>query len=148
MGRGGSLTVNWVHTYNSQYAQHILEHVIHMGLWKKPWALLRTVRRGPHMNTLERYHIYKSSQVRIQIIDTYWDTTNPVLETLHKYKCSLHSLSLIEQFEGFPVLKLKATTTNCRIFILPLSSWMNCRDRRNIWIWEPKWKLFTYRVHK
>jgi hypothetical protein len=39
-------------------------------------------------NTLGKYNIHKNSQLGIQINDTYSDTTNPIFETLHEYKCT------------------------------------------------------------
>jgi hypothetical protein len=41
-------------------------------------------RKGKHLNTLEKYHIYKVSEKNLHMNDTNIDTYNPVFEELHK----------------------------------------------------------------
>jgi hypothetical protein len=41
-------------------------------------------RKGKHLNTSERYHIYRISKDNLHMNDTYIDTHNPIFETLHE----------------------------------------------------------------
>jgi hypothetical protein len=53
---------------------------------------IRIVKKGLHINALERFYIYKICQFGMEINNTYSDTTNPVSETLYEHKytpCSL-----------------------------------------------------------
>jgi hypothetical protein len=43
-----------------------------------------TGRKGKHLNTLERYHIYKDSKKKLHMNDTNIDTYNPIFEELYK----------------------------------------------------------------
>jgi hypothetical protein len=47
---------------------------------------MKTERKGRHLNTLERYYIYKVSKDRIQMNDTNVDIYNPIFEALHNIK--------------------------------------------------------------
>jgi hypothetical protein len=40
--------------------------------------VLKTERKGKHLNTLEKYHICKKSTDGLQMNDTYIDTYNPI----------------------------------------------------------------------
>jgi hypothetical protein len=49
--------------------------------------VIRTERKGKHLNTLEKYHIQKISKERLHMNDTYNETHNPIFETLNtKYQ--------------------------------------------------------------
>jgi hypothetical protein len=42
--------------------------------------VITTGRKGKHLNTLERYHIYKTSRENLHMNDTH----NPIFEALQK----------------------------------------------------------------
>jgi hypothetical protein len=46
--------------------------------------VIRTGRKGRHLNTLEKYHIYKISRDNLHMNDIYIDTYNPIFQTLHE----------------------------------------------------------------
>jgi hypothetical protein len=56
--------------------------------------IMKTERKGRHLNTLETYYIYKVSKDKIQMNNTN-DIYNPIFEALHnikqQYIPSLHS---------------------------------------------------------
>jgi hypothetical protein len=47
--------------------------------------IMKTERKGRHLNTLERY-IYKASKDKIQMNYTNIDIYNPIFEALHNIK--------------------------------------------------------------
>jgi hypothetical protein len=50
--------------------------------------VIQTRKKGRHLNTLEKYHIYKISRNNFHKNDTY----NPIYQTLHKlYDGSTHT---------------------------------------------------------
>jgi hypothetical protein len=48
--------------------------------------IIRTERKGRHLNTLEWYYIYKASKEKIQMNDNNIDVYNPIFESLHNTK--------------------------------------------------------------
>jgi hypothetical protein len=46
--------------------------------------IITTGRKGKHLNTLGKYHIYKVSKKNLHMNDTNIDTYNPIFEELHK----------------------------------------------------------------
>jgi hypothetical protein len=46
--------------------------------------ILKTEKKGKHLNTLEKYHIYKTSKEGLQMNDTYIDTHNPIFEMIRE----------------------------------------------------------------
>jgi hypothetical protein len=46
--------------------------------------VLKTEKKGKHLNTLEKYHIYKTSKEGLQMNDTYIDTHNPIFEVIQE----------------------------------------------------------------
>jgi hypothetical protein len=44
--------------------------------------IMETERKGKHLNTLERYHIYKASKDKIQMNDTNIDIYNPIFKAV------------------------------------------------------------------
>jgi hypothetical protein len=44
----------------------------------------KTGKKGKHLNTLEKYRIYKISKDNLHMNDTYIDTYNPIFETLYE----------------------------------------------------------------
>jgi hypothetical protein len=45
--------------------------------------VLKTEKKGKHLNTLEKYHIYKMSK-GLQMNDTYIDIHNPIFEVIQE----------------------------------------------------------------
>jgi hypothetical protein len=80
-------------TYKSEYAQHMLEHGHTYGTIEDTVGILKTAENVPYINTLERYCVYKNSQLGIQINDTYTEMTNSIFKTLYKYKHTSHSVN-------------------------------------------------------
>jgi hypothetical protein len=46
--------------------------------------VMRTERKGKHLNTLEKYHTYKISKEGLHMNHTYNETHNPISEMLHE----------------------------------------------------------------
>jgi hypothetical protein len=46
--------------------------------------IIKTGRKGKHLNTLEKYNIYRINEDNLHMNDTYIDIYNPILETLHE----------------------------------------------------------------
>jgi hypothetical protein len=46
--------------------------------------IVKTTKKGKHLNTLEKYHIYKLSKNKLHMNDTHIDTHNPIFETLQE----------------------------------------------------------------
>jgi hypothetical protein len=46
--------------------------------------IIKTEKKGKHLNTLEKYHKYKISKDKLHMNDIYIDTYNPIYETLHQ----------------------------------------------------------------
>jgi hypothetical protein len=45
--------------------------------------IITTGRKGKHLNTLEKYRIYKVSKKNLHVNDTNIDTYNPIFEELY-----------------------------------------------------------------
>jgi hypothetical protein len=46
--------------------------------------IITTGRKGKHLNTLDRYHIYKISRENLHMNDRHIDTHNPIFEALQE----------------------------------------------------------------
>jgi hypothetical protein len=46
--------------------------------------IIKTEKKGKHLDTLEKYLIYKISRNKLHTNDTYTDTYNPIFEALHQ----------------------------------------------------------------
>jgi hypothetical protein len=53
--------------------------------------ILHIERKGPLMNTLERFHIYKLSKENMHMNNTYADTCNPIFNLITKYYKKHHT---------------------------------------------------------
>jgi hypothetical protein len=51
-------------------------------------GIIRTERKGKHLNTLEKYHIYMISKNTLQMNDTDIDTHNPIFRALQEMNAS------------------------------------------------------------
>jgi hypothetical protein len=69
---------------NTGYANHILNTGHAYGPITDTMEIITTGKKGKHLNTLERYYIYKTNKENIQMNDTYIETHNPIFQTLHE----------------------------------------------------------------
>jgi hypothetical protein len=46
--------------------------------------IIRIGQKGKYLNTLEKYYIYKTNKIGLQMNDTNIDEHNPIFEELHK----------------------------------------------------------------
>jgi hypothetical protein len=69
---------------NSGYSNHILNTGHAYGTMTDTMDVITTGRKGKHLNTLERYHIYKTSRENLHMNDTHIDTHNPIFEALQE----------------------------------------------------------------
>jgi hypothetical protein len=70
---------------NSGYSNHILNTGHTYGNITDTMEIIKTEKKGKHMNTLERYHIHKISKDKLHMNDTYIDTHNPIFEILEEH---------------------------------------------------------------
>jgi Fe-S cluster assembly scaffold protein SufB len=68
----------------SKYAQHILDHQHSYGTVHDTMDIL-SVKKGQHMDTLEKYYIYKKKTCGNILNDTYAEAENTIFEDIHKY---------------------------------------------------------------
>jgi hypothetical protein len=47
--------------------------------------VLHFEKKGPQMNSLEQYYIYRLSKDNLQLNDTYTDTYNPIFKLITEY---------------------------------------------------------------
>jgi hypothetical protein len=71
-------------TVKSGYSNHILNTEHAYGVMTDTMDVITTGRKGKHLNTLERYHIYRTSRENLHMNDTYIDTHNPIFEALQE----------------------------------------------------------------
>jgi hypothetical protein len=69
---------------NSGYANHMLNTGHACGSIADTMTVLKTEKKGKLPNTLEKYHIYKTSKEGRQMNDTYIDTHNPIFEVIQE----------------------------------------------------------------
>jgi hypothetical protein len=75
----------------SRYAQHILDMQHAYGTMEDTLDILHIERKGPLMNTLERFHVYKLSKENMHINDTFADMYNPIFNLITKYYKKYHT---------------------------------------------------------
>jgi hypothetical protein len=46
--------------------------------------VIRTGTKGSHLNTLEKYHIYKINRNNLHMNDTHIEAYNPIFQTVHE----------------------------------------------------------------
>jgi hypothetical protein len=46
--------------------------------------VIRTGRKGRHLNTLEKYNVYKISRKNLHVNDTHIEAHNPIFQTVHE----------------------------------------------------------------
>jgi hypothetical protein len=68
----------------SGYSNHILNTGHTYGTITGTMDIIRTGRKSRHLNTLERYHIYKISRNKLYMNDIYIEEHNLIFQTVHK----------------------------------------------------------------
>jgi hypothetical protein len=53
--------------------------------------IIKTQKKGIHLNTLEKYHIYKASKNGIHMNDAHTDVHNPIFEILQEINTSINT---------------------------------------------------------
>jgi hypothetical protein len=71
--------------YQSKFAQHILENKHSFGPIEDIMDILYITNKGTHMNTIEKYHIYKTTKEGKQINDKKPVDENKIFETILHY---------------------------------------------------------------
>jgi hypothetical protein len=69
---------------NSGYSNHILNMGHKYDTIADTMDIIKTHRKRKHLNTLEKYCIYKISRDNLQMNDTNTDTNNPIFKALHE----------------------------------------------------------------
>jgi hypothetical protein len=69
---------------NSGYSNHILNIGHKYGLITDTMDILKTHKKGKHMNTLEKYHIHKLYKNNLHMNDSVIEANNPVFKTPHE----------------------------------------------------------------
>jgi hypothetical protein len=69
---------------NSGYSKHILNTGHTCGSITDTMKTLKTQRKERHLNTLERYCMYKMRKNGTQINDAHIDTHNPIFEIIQE----------------------------------------------------------------
>jgi hypothetical protein len=54
------------------------------GVMTDTMDIITTGRKGKHLNTLERNHIYRTSRENLHMNDRYIDTRNPIFKALQE----------------------------------------------------------------
>jgi hypothetical protein len=67
---------------NSGYSNHILNTGHTYGTITDTMELVKIGKKGRHLNTVEKCHIYRISKDNLHMNDTYTDIHNPIFETL------------------------------------------------------------------
>jgi hypothetical protein len=65
---------------NTGYSHHILNTGHTYGTLEDTLQVVKIQNKGPHLNILERFHIYKESKTGLILNDTYIDQYNPLFE--------------------------------------------------------------------
>jgi hypothetical protein len=64
-----------------KHGTHIWNHTTDMDI-------IKTYKKGKHLNILEKYHTYKISKHNLHTNDTYIDTHNPLFRTMQEMNTS------------------------------------------------------------
>jgi hypothetical protein len=70
---------------NSKFAQHILDTQHTYGTIDETMDILHFGKKGPQLNTLERFYIHNLCTQKLQINDTYTDTYNPIFNLIQRH---------------------------------------------------------------
>jgi hypothetical protein len=75
---------------NTGYASHILNTGHTCGTLEDTLQVVSIHNKGPHLNTLERFHIYKERKTGTILNDNYADFYNPLFELVTTAKNGSH----------------------------------------------------------
>jgi hypothetical protein len=67
---------------NTGYSNHILNTGHTYGTMTDTMKIIITGKKGKHLNTLERYHIYRASKEGIHMNDIHMDTRNSIFQAI------------------------------------------------------------------
>jgi hypothetical protein len=70
--------------HTSRFAQHLIEHNHTFGTIHNTMQILRHHKKGPHLNTLERFHIYTEYITNNHINDNQTIFPNKIFDVLLK----------------------------------------------------------------
>jgi hypothetical protein len=74
----------------SGYSNHILNTRHSYGNIIDTMEIIKTERKGKHVNTLERYHIYKISKEGIHMNNMHDETYNPIFDDIYRKDTRRH----------------------------------------------------------
>jgi hypothetical protein len=69
---------------NSGYSNHILNTGHTYGTITDTMGVIRNGRKGTHLITLEKYHIYRISKTNVHLNTTYNETHNPIFRVIYE----------------------------------------------------------------
>jgi hypothetical protein len=69
---------------NSGYLNNILNTAHTYGTTTDTIDVIRYGRKGRHLNTLEKYHIYRISKTNVHLNDTYNETHNTIFQVIYE----------------------------------------------------------------
>jgi hypothetical protein len=69
---------------NSGYSNHVLATEHTYGTIEDTIDVIMTGRKGRHLNTLEKYHIYKIIRNNLHMNDTHIEAHTPIFQTVHE----------------------------------------------------------------
>jgi hypothetical protein len=67
---------------NSGYSNHMLNTRHSYGSMTDTMEVVKTERKGRHLNTLKKYYIYKTRKQKLQMNDACVDIHNPIFEVM------------------------------------------------------------------
>jgi hypothetical protein len=113
---------------NSGYSNHILNTGHTYGAVTDSMDVIRAGRKGRHLNTLGKCHIYKIGGNSLHLNDTHIETHNPICQTLHK-------LYDRELYTGY--LERYLRENNHTRSLQEHKSTQDTHNNKNIWSWAP-----------
>jgi len=69
-------------THKSKFSEHLNNHLHSFGPIQDVMHLLQFHKKGPHLNTIERFHIHKEAASHNHLNDERMITPNRILDTI------------------------------------------------------------------
>jgi hypothetical protein len=82
---------------SSNFAKHINEQAHSFGTIDNTMGILKKQRKGPHLNTLERFYIHKEASINNHLNDDHTVIPNRVFDTILKMQCPHHHHQTIQE---------------------------------------------------
>jgi hypothetical protein len=60
--------------------------------------VIRIGRKGRHLNTLEKYHIYEISRKNLHMNETHIELHNPIFQTVHENYDTQQHIRYLEKY--------------------------------------------------